>query len=352
MFRHLSLAAIAALSASVCAQTVTTIPQGFGSTEAKYSRHVPLRYTPARIQFGYGPKATGWTAPKVITELWARADGGKHLTTAFTIDSEVSLSSNGCDPETTSYTFAANHGKDVRVFMKRKTMSFQPFTAAPSPAPFSVQLKGDAPFVAIQPTLLVDWKTYSKTNEVHDNFYLDADDVTGTASGTRGTVSYTGTSCNPTDFYSYATGYNVGESFRPYCYTRNVGDFVLHWLGGTPVSIAIPGMPGCTLYTNPIAFHPVIQKTTNTSALYFEWGKVPAAMKGAPVICQFAAVDATFKNFRWSRAANVVFGDYKMNYPYMISHRYAYGSGTNSFDPDKDPAVYGWIDTAVIFEVK
>ncbi|PIE24395.1 MAG: hypothetical protein CSA62_03705 [Planctomycetota bacterium] len=352
MLRQLSLAAVAAISASVCAQTIVTVPQGYGTKEGTNSRHVPLRYTPARIQAGFGAKATGWTKPMVIKELWARADGAKFLTTAFTIDCEVLLSSNGCDPETKAYAWAKNHGADKKVFMKRKSMSFQPFTAAPKPAPFSIQLKGDAPFVAIKPTLLVDWKTYSKSNEIHNNFYIDAARVSGTSTGTRGKNLYFGKPCNPTNFYNYVTGYNVGEVFRPYVYPKGIGDFIIHWIGSKQTNIPIPGQTGCTLYTTPIVFHPSIPKATNTSSLYFSWGTVPATMKGASVVTQFAAVDSTLTQMRWSRGIQTTFGDYKLNYPYTISHRYAYGSGTQTFDPDKDPATYGWVNTAPIFQVK
>lgn len=352
MLHSLTLGATVLLGAGICAQSVTTIPQGFGTTEAGYSRHVPLRYNPARIQCGYGAKATGWTAPQVINELWARADGGKHLTTGFTVECEVLLSSDGCDVETKSNTFATNHGKDVKVFMKRVQMSFTAFAAAPSPAPFTVQLKGDAPFVATKPTLLVDWKVYSKSNQLNDNFYLDADDVTGTGQGTKGSNTYIGTACNPTNFYSYATGLNEGELFRPYCYTRNGGDWVVHWIGAAQVNVPIPGQPGCTLYTTPTFLYPMVQQTSGTSALYFDWAVIPKGLGGAKVITQFAAWDSTFSQMRWSRATETTFGDYKLIYPYVLSHKYNYASGSSTFDPDKDDARYGWVDTAIIFEVK
>ncbi|PIE24397.1 MAG: hypothetical protein CSA62_03715 [Planctomycetota bacterium] len=352
MLRHLSLAAVAALSASVCAQTIVTVPQGYGTKEGESSRHVPLRYTPARAQFGYDAKATGWKRPMVIRELWARPNGGTYLTTAFTIDCEVLISSIGCDPETKEFAWAKNHGKDVKVFMKRKSMSFQTFTSAPKPAPFSIQLKGDAPFVAIRPTLVVDWKAYSKSNETHSNLYIDATYVRGTSSGTYGRNKYFGRPCNPTTFYNYATGYNVDNIFRPYCYPKGIGDFIIHWIGSTQTNLPIPGQTGCTLYTTPIIFYPSIPKATNTSPMYFSWGKVPAFMKGASVVTQFAAIDSTLKQMRWSRGIQTTFGDYKLTYPYTISQRYAYGSGTRNFDPDKDPALYGGKGSAAIFQIK
>ncbi|PIE23950.1 MAG: hypothetical protein CSA62_06040 [Planctomycetota bacterium] len=236
--------------------------------------------------------------------------------------------------------------------MKRVSMSFKPFTAAPSPAPFSIRLKGDSPFVAVKPTLVIDWKTYSKTNETHPNFYIDAHRLSGTSSGRSGYTTPIGKPCNPNNFYSYAMGYNEGQRFKPFCYTRYVGDHVLHWIGSKEIKMPIAGQPGCTLYTTPIAFHPVIAKTTNTSSLLFSWGRVPKGMKGASVICQFAAIDKTFTSMRWSRATKAVFGDYKVTYPYTISHRYNYGSGTRTFDPDKDNANSGSAGRAAVFQIK
>jgi len=349
MLRTTSLGAVLFLSTACLAQSVT-IPQGLMAKEGAYSRHVPLRYNPARIQCGYGPKATGWTTPKLIMELQVRANDTAYLNTAFTVDCRVMLTSIGCDPECTSYKFAENHGQDVVTFLTRKTYNFTPFSTYPNPpAPFNIVLKGTRPFLAAQPTLLVDWTAYSQAYQTNTNFYVDAERVSGSVSGTKGTVVHYGTGCNPTNFDSFATGLNEGELLRTYCYTRNTGDTVLAWLGRARSSIPMP-MTGCTLYTMPVLVFPQLQQTTNaTSPLYFDWGKLPTGITGAKLCAQFAAVDTTLQNVRMSRGSEVTFGNYTHTYPFMISHRYGYGSG---FDPDKNDAKYGWIDTAIVFLVK
>jgi len=348
MYRFTSLCVLL-LSAAGPAQSVT-IPQGLLAKEGAHSRHVPLRHNPARIQCGYGPKATGWTAPKVILELQARANDTAYLNTAFTVDCRVMLSSIGCDPECTSYKFAQNHGQDVITFLTRKTCNFAPFTKYSNPpAPFNIVLKGSRPFLAAQPTLLVDWTAYAKVYQTNTNFYIDAERVNGSTSGMKGVSAYYGLGCNPANFDSFATGYNEGELFRTYCYTQNAGDLVVAWLGTSMTNIPLP-MTGCTLYTMPVLVHPQVQKTTTTNMpLYFDWGRLPAGIVGAKAYSQFAALDSTMRGVRVSRGNQITFGDYKVTYPFMISHRYGYGSG---FDPDRSDAQYGWIDTAIVFLVK
>ncbi|MEZ5989116.1 MAG: hypothetical protein R3F30_08335 [Planctomycetota bacterium] len=351
MIRFAPLLSLSLLATSLPAQvTVVTIPQGYAAKEGARSRHVPLDYCPARIQNGYGPNATGWTAPKVINELWARLDGTGYLTTAFSVDMQVLLSSNGCDPRTSSYTFKDNLGSDVKVFVKRRKFSF-PSMSAPTtpPAKFSIQIKGDTSFVAIKPTLLVDWATYSTTNIVNTSFYVDATNLTYTTTGASGSVSYYGTACNPTDFYNYSTGYNEGEVFRCYGYTRNAGDWVLCWLGASQTALNLGG--GCSLYTSPLLIGVLPTQTWSTTQMVnFHWGFVPTGMKGKTVFQQMAAFDSTFKTLRMSRGCQATFGDYKQVFPFTVSHRYGYGSGSTAFDPDKDDARYGWLGTAIIFE--
>lgn len=351
MLKVLSLSAAVILSASIAAQAVETIPAGYATLEGLRSRHVPLRYVPSRIQCGYGPKATGWTGVRVIKELWARADGTAHLAAAFKVDAQVLLSSDGADPECCSYIFRNNHGKDVRVFIKKRTFNYPAFVAGPSPAPWSIQLKGDAPFVATKPTLVVDWATYG-ANQANVNFYVDACNLTKTYTGTAGTITYYGTACNPTTFYNYVLNPNEGDCLVTYGYTRNPKDIVMTWLGVGQTSIDIGG--GCTVLTLPIFMSaPVISQASSTGWSQVEFGKLPVGTKGMKLHTQMVAFDSSYA-IRLSRGTEITIGDRKEILPgFMCSHRYGYSSSAlNPFDPDTDPARYGWRGTAIIFRNK
>ena len=154
MSKSLPLLCVALLTSSLIAQT---IPQGFANKEGGRSRHVPLMYQPARIQCAYDAFGTGWLAPKVITSLWVRHDttAPQSLQAAFKTDLQVWLSSDGVDTRLSSNMFIPNHGKDMVLFMKRKTYNFAPFAASPlKPAKFNIELKGDRPFVAVKRTFL------------------------------------------------------------------------------------------------------------------------------------------------------------------------------------------------------
>jgi len=347
----LTLSCIAVLATSVLAQS--TLPVGYSKKEGEYFRHVPLKYAPCRIQCGYGAKATPWKTVQVINELWARADSVGYLSAGFSVDMRVILSSKGANIKTPSVVYTENLGNDAKVFMKKKLYKFAPLNAGTTfPNPWTIRMKGDAPFVAVAPTLLVDWSTYSSSNQFNNDFYVDTARVKGTPTGAYGTVAYYGTGCNPNTYYNFATDMDVGADFRTYAYTRNIGDFQLAWLGAAKTTTAIPGLKGCSLYTPPVIFHPTIGRTSEASGYHnFIWGQVPLFMKGQRVFSQMAAVDPK-GSLRFSRGAEVVFGDYDPHYPFIISHKYQYGSGTTIFDPDKHNAAWGWVDAAIIFDLR
>ncbi len=352
MHRILPLGFTAVLSASLLAQS--TIPTGYGKKEGATSRHVPLAYNSSRIQLGYDASATGWKAPKTIKELWVRADKSGYLTTGFSVEMQVLISSKGCNPATPSMIFANNQGTDVKVFMKRKTFKFAPLAKAPAaPAKWTIQLKGDSPFLAATANLVIDWATYARSNQFNPNLFLDAATITAKATGTRGSSLNYGKPCNPTTFYNYATGLDVDSLLRQYCFTQNAGDIVLTWAGASPINVSFPGLKGCSLYTAPVVFHPNIALTRErTGYANFEWGRVISRLRGKKVWLQSGAVDSTFSTMRLSRGNEVQFGNYKVHYPMVISHKYDYGSGPTTFNPDKDEARFGWVDTAIIFDVR
>ena len=352
MYRSICVCTIAILSFSLRAQS--TIPVGYTKIEGQTSRHVPLAYNSSRIQLGYDSRATGWNTPKVINELWARVDMSANLTSGFTVEMQVRLSSKGCNPATPSMIFRNNHGTDVKLFMSKKTFQFAPMSKVTNPpANWTIRLKGDSPFLTATANLVVDWATYTKSNQFNPNLFLDAAMIKGTATGTRGSSINFGTPCNPATFYNHATGLDVDSLLRQYCYTRHAGDVVLSWAGASRLNAPIPGLKGCSLYTAPLIFHPNITFTRETTGYAnFEWGRVLSRLKGKRVWLQSGALNATLSTMRLSRGNEVTFGDYRKSYPMLVSHKYGFGSGPTTFDPDKDEAAFGWVDTAIIFEVR
>lgn len=342
MHHCIRLAAVATLVLSTtAAQGRETLPFGRVMTEGKSSRHVPLRHVPARIQCGYSASATAWTTARVVTTLTVRADSAADLATGFRAEMQVWLSSDNCDTRTTSSKFMANHGRDVVVFMRRRAYSFASFARVSGRRNFDIVLKGDSPFVARKPTLLVDWATYATSNQVHSNFYVDA-------ALSSGFYRAYGTACNSTSFDSYAAGFNVGNTFTTYCYTRNAGDVVTMWLSPKKVSTSLGG--GCTVYADPFApgsvvFPAPILTTAASGYANFVWGTVPAILRDTTLFGQAFALDGRGSP-RWSRGSEITFGAAN-----VTSHRYNYGVGSRSFDPDRDDGRYGWADTAIIFKV-
>lgn len=351
MQKSLSLFAIAAIaSMPLSAQTVETLPKGKAAAEGSASRHIPLRYTPARIQNGFGSDAVTWAATKVITSLTMRKDRIAYLNAALSTELRVWLSRRGANVTVPNNKYAANHGSDVREFMKKKAYNWAAFTRGTTLAPFDIVLKGDTPFVATTPNLIVDIASYQAANGNNTNFYVDADRAANV--GTRGRSLSFGTPCNPTNFWNYATGYEEGSQFRTYCYTRTAGDVVLMWLSPKRVAIPIPGLTGCSLYADFTApgtiFYPSPITSTGTSGYAnFVWGTVPTGFKGNQVISQGVAFSTA--GVRFTRGQETTFGDLRP--AYTTGHRYNYGRGTTNFNPDTDDATFGWAGQAIIFKV-
>ena len=343
MRNSLYLVSMAVIAASVSAQT---IPQNFENREGGRSRHVPLQYQPARIQCAYDAIATGWGAPKIILSLKVRHDtsAAQTLTTAFKTDLQIWLSSDGADMKLSSNTFNTNHGKDKVLWMAKKTYNFQPFSASTvKPAKFNIDLKGDKPFVAIKPTFLVDWAAYSATYQTN-GFYIDA---TTPQSNALGSFLSRGTACNPSNFSLTTTASNVneGQPFIQTGNTQNAGDFVLEWLGEKSIAAPIGG--GCTLYAPLTTFFPVpVQTTTANGSFTFNWGTIPAGMRGKMIYVQAGAITKALA-LRMSNGLDITFGVTGTD-NHGAWHRYGYGSG---FNPDTGTITYGWQGTGIIFQV-
>lgn len=353
MNRTLPIIAIAALAVSLSAQSSRVIPVGYAAKEGGRSRHVPLRYAPARIQCGYDAKATGWTKTQIIKELWVRPDQAAYLTTGFSVTMQVILSSNGADPRTTSLVYEENHGTDRKVFIKKRVFKFSPFKVGTTfPWKFNLQLKGDSPFIAFKKTFLVDWATYSTSNLSNTNFYVDSTVSTiATKTGNHGSFSTYGTSCNPTTMSAFARGLNAGETLRTYGYTGTAKDTVVSWLGASKTNIALTALKGCTLYTRPLYIFPGAVTAGTGGFVNFVWAEVPAALVGNKLWSQMAAFTPSFTKMRFSQGIEMSIGNGRST-PFLVSHRYNYGFGTGKFNPDTDKARFGWEGLAIIFDIK
>jgi hypothetical protein len=344
MRKSLTLSAFALITAGLAAQS-TTIPTGYDTTEGSSGAHALLRYTPARQQSFYLPKATGWKGPKVIKSLWMRADSSWSKGPAFKCDIMVEVSSKGIatDPTKTNTDWNKNHGTDKKVFMKKKAYNIPAFTAPKTPPhKWMIELKGDAPFVDVNKQLCVDTRVYTPKTQSNAFWYVDA-----APSSSAGFYNRFGTSCNPNIFYNYATGYNVTQTFRTYGYSRNKGDIVLSWLGSKKLNLSVGG--GCTLYTNVVLFHPTPVKTTSTSGYAnFTWGTVPASAAGAVVYNQMVAITPAL-SLRWSRGTEIHIGTSPtVYYGFGV---YNYASGSRTFNPDTSPAQW-WSSSVIIHDVK
>lgn len=346
----LSLAAVLFSTTFASAQSVQTLPLGLGTTEGSTSRHVPLFHPPARIQCGYDAKATGWNGPVRIHKLTARPEAQSWLNNGFSVQMQVWLSSKGCNPAVSSNDFAANHGPDLRIFMKKKIYNFQKFSTGTGRRPFSIELKGDTSFVAVGNAIVVDWATYAPAYLYNSAFHVDAE--MATRSGTNsGRVSYYGTGCNTTSVVARASGLNENELFQTTVYTHVLGEPALMWLSPKRLDLSIGG--GCSLYADFGAPGAVVFPTPVVTSGFgaqadFTWGIVPAHLKGMKLSSQAIAFTAQ-NTLRWSSGLEVTFGDYGPRY--VTGHRYDYSDRSRLFDPDKDPARFGWTGTAIVFKV-
>lgn len=337
------------VAAALPAQSTRTLPRNKATIEGPKALLVPLRHAPARIQCGYAKDATGWTRPTVISALTARADIKAYLTKAMSLDVQVLLSSRGCNPAASGTSFAANHGVDRRIFLRRRTITFPAFPRQAIRRPFDIVLKGDAVFTAIDPQLLVDWATYTPSNVMHANFDVDADFAQ--TLGQLGSIVHYGTACSPSSFRTFIDGNNITQTLKTSGNTGSPGDLALAWISPKRSNISLGG--GCTLYADFTApgtlVYPTALATAGASgAVDFIWGRVPDALGGRRVRTQMLAIAPTLQR-RWSRGTEITFGNQRPEY--VTGHRYNFGLGTRSFDPDKGAPLFGGAGTAIIFRI-
>lgn len=350
MQRHFLIAGISLLASGIGAQTTAptaTIPTGFLKTEGSTQHHPAWYYQNGRAQYVYSPEAAGTqSAAYAIKDLWVRGNGTSSSGVANSKDMEISISSKGVPYAKVDTATWNNHGTDLKVFFKKKSVSFPAWTGtSTSPRPFSVHFKGDVPVLALKGEgLNIDVKAYATSTQT-TNWYPDAN-----SKGTSGSYTSIGTGC-PTNFYHYSSYHYVGASsdWYTYGYTRATGDLAVQWLGTKQVNASLGSFGGaaCTLYVLPEFLHAVPVKTTATTGYAkFIWGKIPTFLANKSLFSQMAAFDATLQ-LKASRGIRVDFGA-GTGSQVPVRTVYNYASGTYTFDPDKDAPRYN-ATTGVIF---
>ena len=92
-------------------------------------------------------------------------------------------------------------------------------------------------------------------------------------------------------------------------------------------------LKGCTIYTLPLFLSGAVIATTGGYS-NFVWATVPASLVGNKMYTQIAAFAPGFTTMRFSQGMEMSFGNGKST-PFLVSHRYMYGFGTTTFNPDK-----------------
>ena len=336
MYRALATSLLIAVSALAQAPT-QTIPSGHLSLEGNSRHHVGWRYRGARGLYLYSPQAAGTTsAGYVLTELWVRGDGPTNAAYSQSLDVQLSLSSLGVtawgQPSLTS--FDVHHGTDRRIFAPRQSVSFPGWSSAsPGPRPFSLRLKGSAPFV-VRPgsALCVDLQFFASSTQSVVS-YADA-----VLSSRYGSSFPAGTAATPSNFNHYATGHYVGaQDFYLYGYCRTPGELAVQWFGSAPAAQIVPGVG--TLHTLPVAFYPgAVLSTGSNGRVQFSYGTPPPGTQGAVLYSQIASFGAQGQ-LRLSHGLKVQLGVGSAGRP-DCSCVYGYASGTRSFDPVLSKPMY------------
>lgn len=357
--RFFASAAILALFASpaLAQNPRATIPGGFLTTEGRSSHHPVWYYTNGRSVYVYNAGATGMKGTTVIRGLRTRGNGTSTTGVAWTGDFEIRISSRGVSKAADRTSFASNHGTDLKVFMKRKKISMPAWTGRMEPRPWGADFRGDAPFVTTSSEIAIDVSGWTGATATHNN-YQDAQFFS--TSGDTGTVSYSGTGC-PTNFFSYASGAYCGNvrvgGFYSYAYSRKPGDFHFAFWGASKLPRAITigtfGTATCSLYTAPLFITLAKQTSTTDGYAYFTHLDYAALANpkviGAKLVLQHAAIDATTKGIKTSRAIDVRIGAGNQRQATAFSV-YDYASGSRSFDPTRDTPRFS-ASTVVVFGI-
>lgn len=354
--QSLAALSLAALSSPVFAQNPTaTIPGGYLATEGSSQHHPGWYYTNGRSVYVINSGSSGMKGTTLIRGLRTRGNGTATTGVAWSGDFEVRISSRGVSTTPDRTSFGANHGTDLKVFMKRKRMNVAGWTARATPRAWGLDFRGDAPFITTADTIAIDVAAWTTATATHNN-YQDAQ--TYSTSGDRGTVSYTGTGC-PTNFFSYSTGHYWGNvrvgGWYTYGYSRKPGDVHFAVVGArklpTPVQIGTFGTAPCNLYVIPLFVSPAKVTTTTDGYSYFTMLDYAALQNksfiGTQLALQHAAIDATTKTIKTSRMAEVRVGAGLQQGIGGFSV-YNYASGSTTFDPDKDAPRFN-ANTVVVF---
>ncbi len=336
------------LCASLPAQTVRgTIPRDYLDQEGGAGLHAGWRYTPARSLNLYPGRALP-AALKTIRGLVVRPDGRAfQAMKGKTAVMEAALSNKGVISRNLYLTDWARHlGKDRKVVMKRRSVSFPAAGVVKPPQPWSrgIRLPFDAPWIrsgSSTEALCIDLKIWTTT---WLNSYWIAD---ATYFDHFGSIEDRGTSCRE-GFRLLATGAHVGSvpGFSTYGYSGAGGDLVLSFLGTRPLALPLPGT-GCYLYGDIALLHPAVRRSVGSRGSFprFVWGGILPAQAGATVYVQAAAIPSKGP-LLLSHGLRVTFGPGAGGFPDQGT---IYGTGKSPlFDPDRSKAT-GWTYAACIF---
>jgi hypothetical protein len=350
MRRSLTASALAGpLSLLFCAAPAhaqaptATIPAGYLHAEGNARHHAGWRYRSGRALTVYAPELVQ-SRGFLIQSLWVRGDGPSNAAYAQSFELQAGISSVGVPFASTlsMQSFAASHGTDHRIFFPRQQVSFPGWSqSSMGPRPFSLELKGSAPFfVPPDAALCVDLQFFSPS-QVTITSYADAQMFSR-----YGRTEVVASAAEPADFNLYASGMYVGHhDFKAYGYSRGAGELAVNWLGVQPVQVPLPGSQGA-LHTLPYFVHPQVLVTSGSSGLaQFSYGPLPAAFGGMRIWSQMASFTANGA-LKLSKGLEIEIGVG----PSGVSAAqcvYGYESSTRSFDPSLSAPMYS-SQTAII----
>lgn len=160
-----------------------------------------------------------------------------------------------------------------------------------------------------------------------------------------GSTAIVGTSC-PSHATYFAGGQYAGSTNGLYTfgYSQGSGDLCLSWIGLDQLALPLFGSyrnAPCYLYTTPLVLHPTRIRTSSSTGYASRWtwlNPVKSAHVGETFMTQMAAVDrlGAFKltHGRRVRIGRGINGKERQGTVYNMA------IGTQTFDPDRDPAKY------------
>ncbi|PIE24290.1 MAG: hypothetical protein CSA62_03120 [Planctomycetota bacterium] len=325
---------------------IGTLPKGMAKREGNTRQDPVFHNSPGRVQYLYLRSLLPYGPGNVTLQgLRLRPDAGMACST-WKADCEIRMSSLGVPVDSPSAAdFAKNHGSDLRVVFKRKTLVWPAVPkASATPHPFLQQIKFDAPQRFSGKDLCIDLLGFEKNIAQHA-WYADA-----VKRIDHGSKSIYGKACPIQASYD-ASGYYVGGKLITQGYTRQAASttsFALAWIGLQKTQFTLPGT-SCSVLTPPVFYYGRPQRMTgNNGFAKFDWGVVPLWLRHQKIYSQMLGLDPSYNSFglRLTPAVEIRIGaDAEMH------SVYGFASGSQSFDPSKDKPQQLERGTAAIFEL-